>query len=124
MFVKMSILFLYLRVFTEGHIFGYTIYALLLVIVASHISFIFTFLFSTTPVRCSWVVFETEEEFLNTCHDHVDGQVVLILFLFISSLTVVLDIIILSLPCRAVWRLHLPERQKLAILITLISGSV
>lgn len=124
MLVKMSILFLYLRTFREGRIFAITVYAVLFVLVTSHIGFIFAYLFAYLPVRCSWAQYETDEEWEAHCRRGYDLKILTGLTIFISALTVVLDLVILALPCRAVWRLHLPKRQKLAILFTLLSGVV
>ena len=124
MFVKMSILFLYLRTFREGRIFAITIYAVLFVLVTSHIAFIFAFLFFNLPVSCAWVQYETDEDWDAHCRQTYDVNILTGLTIFILVLTVVLDLIILALPCRSVWRLHLPKRQKLAILFTLLSGVV
>jgi hypothetical protein len=124
MFVKMSILLLYLRTFTEGRVFRIAVYTLLLLIVISHVSFALTYIFFYLPVSCAWKIFEHEEDYEKYCPQNVDADVIMELIIFISTLTVSLDLIILVLPCRAVWRLHLPKRQKLVILITLISGIV
>ena len=124
MLVKMSVLLLYLRTFTESRLFRYTVYATLFLLVGSHVPLLVIFIVAVTPVYCAWTFFETDEENIRTCHKNLDDEIFLRLILFIAVLTVVLDIIVLSLPCRAVWRLHLPQRQRLAILITLISGVV
>lgn len=124
MFVKMSILLLYLRTFTEGRVFRNVVYTLLFTIVVSHVSFAFCYIFFCLPVNCAWTTYETEEEDEKYCTENINGDVIVRLIVFISVLTVLLDLIILVLPCRAVWRLHLPFRQKLVILITLISGVV
>lgn len=122
MFVKMSILFLYRRTFIEGRLFRYMVDAVLFVLVTSHVAFLCTLIFALSPPSCAWRQFETDEDYYASCSRPFSLVVLLRLIVWISSLTVVLDMIIISLPCRAVWRLHLPKRQKLVILITLMAG--
>lgn len=124
MFIKLSILFLYIRTFTEGRLFRRTVQALMGVIIISHVATICVVRFDTNRLECHWKYYETDEEFLEKCPSNFDYHVIYAVVTWISALTVVLDVIIMALPCRAVWRLHLPRRQKLAILITLISGVV
>lgn len=120
MFVKLSMLILYIRVFTESRKFRRTAQALMAVIIISHVAIIFVQLFQRDRMDCNWRYLEPDID----CRDRVDVDTLLILLTFISVLTVVLDVIILALPCPAVWKLHLPRPQKLAILITIISGVV
>ena len=122
MFVKLSILFLYFRTFTESRIFRRAVQALMAVIIVSHVAIILILRFTHTRLECYWRIYEDEEEGVKKCPLNIDGHTVVIVLTWISVLTVVLDVIIMVLPCRAVWRLHLPPRQKLAILITLLSG--
>lgn len=124
MFLKLSILFLYIRTFTESRIFRRLVQALMIVIVVSHVGFVFILRFRYTTLDCNWVISETEGIFDAKCPTNYDVIVLYVFLALISSLTVVLDLIIMALPCPAAWRLHLPRRQKLAILITLISGAV
>lgn len=124
MLVKLSILFLYIRAFTESRIFRWTVQALMSMIIISHVGFIIMFRYRYTRLECHWLEVETDEEWEAACPEHYDNNTSTIIVVFIAVLTVVLDLIILVLPCSPVWRLHLPRRQKLAILITLISGVV
>ena len=121
-FVKISILFLYRRTFTNGRLFRYTVDAVSFVLVTSHVAFLGAFLFAFLPPSCAWKSFETEEEYLASCSEPIPEVTFYRLIIWITALTVVLDVIIISLPCRPVWRLHLPKRQKLIILITLMAG--
>ena len=120
MFVKLSMLILYIRVFTESRKFRRTVQALMAVIVISHVAIIIVQLLQANRMDCNWRYNEPDAG----CRDRVDVDTLLILLAFISVMTVVLDLIILALPCPAVWRLQLPRPQKLGILITLISGVV
>lgn len=94
------------------------------VIIITHVIMIFLLAFDYTRISCHWKMYEDEDEADRLCRRTIDFQVLFIWITFISTLTVVLDVIIIALPCRAVWRLHMPRAQKLAILITLISGVV
>lgn len=74
------------------------------------------------PVACQWKQFETdEEEEAYGCVDFFDLKPYLIC---IAALTIVLDFLILALPCPAIWRLHLPKRQKIGILVIISAGMV
>ena len=121
MLVKLSILFLYIRTFTESRVFRRIVQALMVVIVVSHVVMILLLRFDRPRIECHWKMME-DEEYERLCPRKIDVNVLYIMITWISTLTVVLDVIIMALPCPAVWRLHLPRPQKLAILITLISG--
>lgn len=122
MFVKMSILFFYLRTFTESRLFRHIVLTILFVLVASHIAFLIALIFVSSPPSCEWKQFQTDQEYLASCSETYPVGIFFKLLIWITVLTVVLDLIILILPCRAVLRLHLPRSQKLVILITLTAG--
>ena len=124
MLVKLSILFLYLRTFTESRHFRWTVQALMGVIVISHVTFIFLLRYRYNGLTCHWKEYETDEAWAEDCKESIGPEAIRSLIAFISSLTVVLDLIIIALPCSAVRRMHLPRRQRLAILITLVAGLV
>lgn len=124
MFVKLSILFLYLRTFTESRIFRHAVQAVMAVIISSHVAIIFILRYTVTRMDCHWRGWVSDEIWDKECHINISYNPLASVLTWISALTVVLDVIIMILPCRAVWRLHLPQRQKLAILITLLSGVV
>lgn len=120
MFVRLFVLVLYIRVFTESRKFRRTVQALMAVIFISHVAIIIVQLLRANRMDCNWNYNDPDAG----CRELLHVDTPFILLTFISVLTVVLDLIILALPCPAVWRLHLPRPQKLAILITLISGVV
>ena len=122
MLVKMSILFSYLRTFTASRRFRYTVWGVMFVLVTSHVSIFICFVVWTTPVRCAWIQIESFQEYGAICQHNYDWEVFLRLIIFSAVLTVILDIIIVALPCRPIWGLHLPKRQKIVILLTLASG--
>lgn len=121
-FVKMSILLSYLRTFTESRLFRYTVWGILFVLVTSHVSLLILFIINVMPITCAWRTFQFDEDFDASCHFTFSYQIFLRLIIFSAALTVALDIIIVALPFRPVWRLHLPKRQKVAILLIMGSG--
>lgn len=94
------------------------------VLVTSHVSVFICFVVWATPVRCAWIQLESDEEYDALCKENFEYENFLRLIIFSAVLTVILDIVIVALPCRPIWRLHLPTRQKIVILLTLVSGIV
>lgn len=112
---------LYLRTFTESKRFRYTVYAILATLVITHVASLPVFLASVTPFYCQWTIYHTDEEYYSNCSENYNF---LSWAVFIAVLTIVLDVIILALPCPAVWRLHMAKRQKIALLLVLVAGVV
>lgn len=112
---------LYLRTFTESKRFRYTIYAVISTLVITHAVSLAVFLADVTPLHCKWTIYPTDEEWYANCSYNYDSLPAVV---FIAVMTIVLDIIILVLPCPAVWRLHMAKRQKIAILLLLVAGVV
>lgn len=112
---------LYLRTFTESKRFRYAVYATLTILVLSHLALIPVYYAEVFPLFCHWTYYPTDEEWYENCHQNYD---VLPFIVFLASLTILLDLIILLLPCPAVWRLHLAKRQKVAIISILVAGIV
>lgn len=112
---------LYLRTFTESKRFRYIVYAVLSAVVITHLVTLTIYLAATSPFHCFWTIYPTEEEWYSNCSDKYDS---LPSTVFIAVATIVLDIVILALPCPAVWRLHVAKRQKIAILFLLVAGIV
>lgn len=117
--VKVTILMLYLRIFTESKRFRYTIYVVLATLVTTHMATFPVYYSDLTPFHCHWTIYPTEDERYSRCSEKYDA---LPWIVFIVVLTIVLDIVILTLPCPAVWRLHMARRQKIAILLLLTAG--
>lgn len=110
---------LYLRTFTESKRFRYAVYATLSVLILSHIITIPLYWTGVTPLHCNWTYYPTDEEWYANCKENHD---ILPIIVFLAALTILLDLVILVLPCPAVWRLHLAKRQKLAIIGILVAG--
>lgn len=117
--VKVAILMLYLRTFTESKRFRYIIYAVLFALVSTHLIILIVSLVDITPTRCHWAIYPTDEEWYSNCSENFD---LLPAVIFIPVSTILLDIVILVLPCPAVWKLHMAKRQKIAILLLLVAG--
>lgn len=103
--IKISILLLYLRLFLSQEKLRYCIYAALFIIagflISTEVSLIFLCL---PPVE---VVPRVQARACISLGKHALTQVI---FNFLS------DIIIIALPVPAVWALHLPRRQRLAVI--------
>ena len=99
--VKMSVLYLYARIFrTNGMPLGIKI--MLALVVGWMISFLFATFFQVWPIRCNWVV----------CDPTTNYPAMYVL----SSVTdVILDIAILSLPISFVRKLKMSNSKKVAV---------
>lgn len=110
---------LYLRTFTESKRFRYSIFVVLAILIISHVVTLAVYLGSNSPFHCHWSEYPTDEEWDANCKGNYDSLPSVV---FIAVMTIVLDIVILVLPCPAVWRLHMAKRQKIAIILLLVAG--
>lgn len=120
--VKVSILLMYLRVFTASKTFKVTVWVLIFLITGAHIVGFLGWSFSTIPVWCHWTYYPTDEEYAARCHHPALNHVLVPYTLFLNVFTVAVDLVILYLPCRPVWRLQLAKRQRISILLILFAG--
>lgn len=115
--MKVSLLLLYLRVLSNSRRNRIFIYLALGVIVSATLAAIVVTTADTRPFPCHWI-----------WADGVDGEPCRMVwddddcYLFTGALTIVLDLVVLYLPCPAVWRLHLQRRQKIGVLIIMLTG--
>lgn len=117
--VKVTILMLYLRTFTESKRFRNSIFAVLAILGITHVVTLAVYLADVYPLHCHWSIYATDEEWYANCSDNYDSLPAIVC---IAVVTIVLDIVILALPCPAVWRLHMAKRQKIAIQFLLVAG--
>ena len=110
---------LYLRTFTESKRFLYIVYAVLFALVSTHLIIFTLSLADVTPTRCHWAMNPTDEDWYSNCSEN---YTLLPAVIFIPVSTILLDIVILVLPCPALWKLHMAKRQKIAILLLLVAG--
>ncbi|MCJ1424962.1 hypothetical protein MMC29_002850 [Sticta canariensis] len=122
--VKVSILFMYLRAFTGNKTFKYTCWVLICLITAAHMVAFLGWVFSIIPVSCHWTYYPTDEEYARRCNSTSLGNILVHYSLFLNIFTVILDLVILYLPCKPVWRLQLAKRQRISILIILFAGVI
>ncbi|MCJ1425996.1 hypothetical protein MMC29_003898 [Sticta canariensis] len=122
--VKVSILLMYLRTFTGSRSFRYTIWVLLFLVIASHVVGFLIYAASVSPVSCIWIEYQTDEEAESHCRENWSDEVIIGYLTFLNAFTIALDLVILYLPCRPVWRLHLPKRQRIAIMMIILAGII
>lgn len=122
--VKVSILLMYLRTFTGNKPFKYTVWVLISLVIGVHSVAFLGWTFSTYPIWCHWTYWPTDEEYAARCHHPAIEKINVPYSLFLNTFTVVMDLIILYLPCRPVWRLQLAKRQRISILVILFAGVV
>lgn len=113
---------MYLRAFTGNKRSKHTIWVLMFLIIGAHLVAFFGWTFSTFPDKCHWTFYPTDEEFAARCHHPPIALKLPDYNIFLLIFTVIMDLIILYLPCRPVWRLQLAKRQRISILAILFAG--
>ncbi|RYP70638.1 hypothetical protein DL771_005351 [Monosporascus sp. 5C6A] len=113
--IKLSVLLFYRRIFTIGT-FRLVNNALIGVTIAWGIAFTVTTAFQCAPVSSIWD--EIEVGFSTAC-----VQVRPYYFSFAIS-DIILDVLIYVLPIPHLWQLHMPMREKLAVVGIFLLGSI
>ena len=120
--VKISLLILYLRTFTEKGFFRITLWTVLVAIALSHLQVIVVYWVKLDPFDCQWKYNTLPGElWAALCHARIDD---LQNWVFVSIFTVILDVIVLVLPIRAVWKLHMAKQQKIAVSLLIGAGAM
>lgn len=112
-------LLLYLRVFSITRMLRFAIYVALFMVVTSHIVAFFITTMDVQPIDCHWKAFQTDADYFAHCKEPWDDA---ISYVFIGAFTVVLDLVILAIPCPAVWKLNMPKRQKIGVILIFSTG--
>lgn len=120
--VKTSILLLYLRTFAIDRKFRWTVWILLFITVVSHFVCWVLYWAEYTPLNCNWVQHPTKDLFRANCTRNYEGKYNEIYLVFIAALNVVLDGVVLAIPCPHVWRLHISKKEKIMVMIVLLTG--
>ena len=110
--IKLSVLFLYLRLFSVGNWMRYSVYACFTLVAGAVLGGLLSLIFGCRPVK---IMYQWEQR-EGTCIDipmHV---------LVVSIINMITDFIILILPLPTIWSLHLPTRQKLAVVMVFSVG--
>lgn len=119
--MKISMLLLYLRVFSISRALRYVVFVALFLVVSSHIVILLITTLDIRPINCHWKAFQTDEDYYRHCTDYWDDDVG---YISMSVFTVVLDVTILAIPLPAVWKLNMPKRQKIGVMIIFSAGLV
>lgn len=115
MTIKLSIILLYIRVFsTSQTLFRRCIYTALFFTAALSITFIVTILAACQPLQYFWTRYDGSSE--GTCIDL--GS----FFAAFSVFNVSLDVFLLALPIPMVLRLHMSARKKLIVCALMMLG--
>ena len=102
--VKLSVLFLYGRLFSAGR-FRMIILIMLVITVSWLVSFLFATFFQVWPLWCNWI----------TCVPTTNYPV---MYVCCSVTDIVLDISILCLPASFIRKLHISRGQKIGLIGT------
>jgi hypothetical protein len=101
---RWSVLLLYYRIF-ETRIFRFSVYVMSALNLGWIISFLFVFIFRCTPIEQVWKQQQGQRKHCIGIESNYAYAV--------SS--VVLDVLVLSMPLPMIWRLHMQLRQKIAV---------
>ena len=119
--MKVSILLLYLRVFSMSRMLRYTVFGALFMVVSSQVVILLITTLDIRPTNCHWKSFRTDDVFDRHCKEYWDDTTT---YVFMSVFTVVLDLTIRAIPLLAVWKLNMPKRQKIGVTIVFSTGLV
>ncbi|KAF2729870.1 hypothetical protein EJ04DRAFT_580293 [Polyplosphaeria fusca] len=111
-FTKLSILVQYRRIFTVKYM-RLPIYIVMGIIVATGTEVLFSAIFSCVPVDAFWNLSKRPTARCINTNAFVYTN---------SALNIVTDVMIASLPIRAIWQLQVVTRQKIALLLILCLG--
>jgi hypothetical protein len=109
--IKLSTLFLYLRIFATGAKFRYIIYAALALVGGALLSAELSLIFGCRPVK-AFFVWNVHGECINlNAHQRA-----------VSIINIFTDFLIVVIPVPVIWSLHLRLKQKLMVLAILSTG--
>lgn len=112
--IKISILCFYRRI-TNGSIsktFVYLVWIFIVFVVVYCVVFTFVIIFSCSPVEGYWHLFDIMWRLQNEVKCHNEGAEI-VSVVVVSTLQ---DLFICALPIFLVWNLHIPRRQKAALI--------
>ena len=99
-----------------------TLWAVLILIALSHAQVIIVFWAKFHNFYCQWKYNTIASElWAAMCPMRYDD---LKNWVFVSIFTVVLDVIVLVLPIRAIWKLQMANRQKIAVSMLVAAGGM
>jgi hypothetical protein len=114
LFVKLSFLFLFRRIFTESKGFSLQWWFVLVLVVGYSVAGMLTSLLTCLPIAMAWDVTITEGVCINKA----------VFYIINACLNVMTDIAILALPIVPVWRTSCSRRQKIMVSILFGTGSL
>lgn len=117
--IKASLVLLYLRIFSRNRTLRYIAYSVLFLLVVAHLGTIIGTVADIRPGPCHWLYLLSEEDYDKTCTVYWDDDP---FYIAMSVITIVFDFVILILPCPDVWRLNMPKRQRLGVMIIILTG--
>jgi len=112
-FPKLSILYLYLEVFSASRRMRFFTYLLIGVVVATWISETLTSLLQCIPIAAVW-----DKTIHGQCVDRIK------MFQYYSIPNIVTDVAMMVLPIPTIWTLNMTKRIKIAVTFTFLLGSV
>lgn len=112
-FPKLSILAMYLRIFTVPFYRMITYFVIYILVISSTILFMMM-LFQCTPVDYFW----DKTIVGGKCHFDIEK-----LFLYASLPNIITDIVMLLLPLPFIFRLNMTRKVKIGLGVTLLTGS-
>ncbi|KAG4427639.1 hypothetical protein IFR05_016879 [Cadophora sp. M221] len=112
LFIKLSILLLYLRISPDTK-FRAAVYLVIVVVVGYNLGSAFTNLFACTPIAKSWDLSNTSGSCINRPTFYFAN----------AGLNIGTDFVMLILPIPLLWNLQMPRRQKAGLIGVFMAGS-
>lgn len=110
---KLSILFLYLRIFNINRTFRYCTWVVMFIVFSYLFSNFWTQLYGCHPIKKAWATSTPGHCIATNNSDYAYG-----------SLNWISDILIFCLPLPMVWRLKLGKKERVGLCITFMLGSM
>ena len=111
-FTKLSVLFLYQRIFT-GDIFRRALYIMYSIVIMWGIAFFFCNLLQCWPISTNWALFGYDP---NSCIETTT------MYLAQSWSDVLTDVMILSMPAPCIWALQMSTKHKIGVIAIFLTG--
>ena len=114
LFVKLSFLYLYKRIFADARGFFLPWWLVLIVVIGYSVAGMFTSLLTCIPIAMAWDLTITNGVCINKAAFYIAN----------ACLNVVTDLAILALPIRPIWRTSFSRRQKIMLCLLFGTGSL
>ncbi|TVY93247.1 Satratoxin biosynthesis SC1 cluster protein [Lachnellula willkommii] len=110
---RWSVLMLYYRIFNT-RVFRRSVYVMSALNLGWIIAFVFVFVFRCTPITEVWTSQQGQRKHCIKIQSN---------YAYATS-SIILDVMVLSMPWPVIWKLHMPFRQKIAVTAIFMLGAI